>query len=187
TVSPLVLKLGSPGRIETMGVRYTHGGERISVGHDLAIPDHHALLDEVLGPSILAGFFSKDALIALGGFCRDVGDELADIDFALALRDVGCRNVLEPKSQVAFAAPAHRRAILGAVSRGIGAERLFWRHWTREGRGASLLAHPVSTLVDAVRHEGIITGSLKLLGRTLGLKNIRASVEYESQLLAASE
>jgi hypothetical protein len=95
--------------------------------------------------------------------------------------------VLEPKSQIAFAAPAHRRTILGAVSRGIGAERLFWRHWAREGRGASLLAHPVSTLVDAVRHEGIITGSLKLLGRTLGLKNIRASVEYESQLLAASE
>ena len=187
TVAPLVLKLDSPGRIETMGVRYILGGERVSVGHDLAIPDHHALLDEVLGPSLLAGFFSKDALLALGGFCREVGDELADVDFALALRDVGCRNVLEPKSQVAFAAPSHRRTILGAVSRGIGAEKLFWRHWAREGRTGSLLAHPVSTVIEAVKHEGIIAGSLKLLGRTLGLTNIRASVEYESQLLAASE
>jgi hypothetical protein len=187
TVAPLVLKLQSPGRIETMGVRYTLGGGRVSVGHDLAIPDHHALLDEILGPSLLAGFFSKDALLALGGFCREVGDELADVDFALALRDVGCRNVLEPKSQVSYAPVKSARSLLGAVSRGIGAERLFWRHWAREGRMTSLLSHPLVTLVDVARHEGMIAGSLKLIGRTLGLSAIRASAQYEIQLAAAME
>lgn len=187
TVAPLVLKLASPGRIETMGVRYTLGGERISVGHDLAIPDHHALLDEVIGPSLLAGFFSKDALLAFGGFCREVGDELADVDLALALRDIGCRHVLEPKSQVSYSPLASGRSLLGAVSRGISAETLFWRHWAREGRAASLLAHPLSTLADAVRKEGILGGGLKLLGRTLGLSHVRDSVNYESQLLAATE
>lgn len=186
-VAPLVLKQTAPGRMETMGVSYTLGGGRISVGHDLAIPDHHALLDEVLGPSLLAGFFSKDALLALGGFCRDVGDELADLDLALSLRDLGCRSVQEPKCQVAYAPLHGGRNLLGAVSRGWGAEALFWRHWVREGRAASLLAHPVATLVDAIRHEGIIAGGLKLLGRTLGLASIRASSNYEQQLSAAAE
>jgi len=186
-VAPLVLQLASPGRIETMGVRYTLGGERISVGHDVAIPDHHALLDEVLGPSLLAGFFSKDALLALGGFCRDVGDELADVDFALALRDLGCRTVLESKSQVSYASLNGHRSLFGAISRGVGAETLFWRHLANEGRAAGLLAHPLSTLVEAVHHEGLIGGSLKLLGRTLGLSNIRASGAYQKQLSAAAE
>jgi len=186
-VAPLVLQLASPGRIETMGVRYTLGGERISVGHDVAIPDHHVLLDEVLGPSLLAGFFSKDALLALGGFCRDVGDELADIDFALALRDLGCRTVLEPKSQVSYASPVGRRSLLGAISRGIGAETLFWRHWAKEGRAAGIVAHPLTTLVEALRHEGLLGGSLKLLGRTLGLSSIRAGGAYQQQLSAAAE
>jgi hypothetical protein len=186
-VAPLVLKLASPGRIETMGVRYTLGGERISVGHNLAIPDHHALRDEVIGPSLLAGFFSKDALLALGGFCREVGDELADVDFALALRDVGCRHVLEPKSQVSYSPLASGRTLFGAVSRGMSAETLFWRHWAREGRMASLLAHPLSTLLDAVRSEGIFAAGIKLFGRTLGLSHIHNGVSYESQLLAAAE
>ena len=186
-VAPLVLKVASPGRIETMGVRYTLGGERISVGHNLAIPDHYALRDDVIGPSLLAGFFSKDALLALGGFCRDVGDELADVDFALALRDLGCRTILEPKSQVAYAPQESRRSLLGAVNRGWGAETLFWRHWAKEGRAAGLVAHPLSTLVDALRHEGVMGGSLKLLGRALGLSRIRAGGTYEQQLAAAAE
>jgi hypothetical protein len=186
-VAPLVLKHAAPGRMETMGVSYTLGGGRISVGHNLSIPDHHAFLDDVLGPSLLAGFFSKDALLALGGFCRDVGDELADVDFALALRDVGCRSVLEPKSQVAYLPLDSGRAMLGAVSRGWGAETLFWRHWGREGRAASLLAHPIATLADALLHEGILAGGLKLAGRTLGLSSLRASGSYERQLAAAAE
>jgi hypothetical protein len=186
-VAPLVLRHEAPGRLETMGVGYSPGGGRISVGHDLSIPDHHALLDEVLGPSLLAGFFSKDALLALGGFCREVGDELADIDLALSLRDLGCRSVLEPKSQVAYTPVKRRQSWRGAVSRGWGAETFFWRHWVREGRAASLLAHPLTTLVDAWRNEGIIAGSWKLLGRTLGISSIRASGIYERQLTAAAE
>ena len=186
-VAPLVLKLESPGRVETMGVKYTLGGERISVGHDLAIPDHHALLDDVLGPSLLAGFYSKDALLALGGFCREVGDELADVDLALSLRDLGCRSVLEPKSQVAHAALDSGRSVLGAVSRGWNAEALFWRHWGREGRAGSLLAHPFSVLGDAVRREGYSAGTLKILGRLLGLVSIRSSAAYEQQLSAAAK
>ncbi|MFN0020025.1 MAG: glycosyltransferase [Pirellulaceae bacterium] len=186
-VAPLVLKLASPGRIETMGVSYQRGGERVSVGHDLPIPDHHALQDEVLGPTLLAGFFSRDALLALGGFCREVGDELADIDLALALRDLGCRSVLEPKSQVSYATLHNKRSTFGAVSRGWGAENLFWRHWGREGRTVSLIAHPMTSLLDAIRHEGIVAGGLKLLGRTLGLSSVRASNGYERQLSAATE
>jgi hypothetical protein len=186
-VAPLVLKLASPGRIETMGVSYHRGGERVSVGHDLPIPDHHALRDEVLGPSLSAGFFSRDSLLALGGFCREVGDEVADIDFALALRDLGCRFVLEPKSQVAYAPLEPKRSILGAISRGLAAETLFWRHWGREGRITSALAHPATTLVDALRNEGIIAGGLKLLGRAFGLASVRASRGYEQQLTAAAE
>ncbi len=186
-VAPLVLRQAAPGRMETMGVSYTLGGERISIGHDLSIPDYHAFLDEVLGPSLLAGFYSKDALLALGGFCREVGDEVADIDLALALRDLGCRSVLEPKCQVAYLPLEDGRTVLGAVSRGWRAETLFWRHWGREGRLAGLLAHPVATLGDALRNEGLVAGGLKLLGRTLGLTGIRASVSYERQLEAAAE
>ena len=186
-VAPLVLKLASPGRIETMGVSYRRGGQRVSVGHDLPIPDHHALQDDVLGPSLLAGFFSRDAILALCGFCREVGDELADIDFALALRDLGCRFVLEPKSQVSCVPQGKSRSLMGAVSRGWSAETLFWRHWVQEGRAASLLAHPLTTLVDAAQHEGMIAGGLKLFGRTLGLSSIRAQQGYEQQLTAAAE
>ena len=186
-VAPLVLQLASPGKIETMGVSYHRGGERVAVGRGLPIPDHHALQDEVLGPSLLAGFFSRDSLLALGGFCREVGDELADIDFALALRDLGCRFVLEPKSQVSYAPLHNGRSVLGAVFRGRGAETLFWRHYGREGRVASLLAHPMTTMVDAIRHEGFLAGGFKLLGRTLGLSSIRAGGLYEQQLTAAAE
>jgi hypothetical protein len=186
-VAPLVLKLASPGRIETMGVSYHRGGERVSVGHGLPIPDFHALQDEVLGPSLLAGFFSRDSLLALGGLCREVGDELADVDLALALRDLGCRFVLEPKSQVSYTSINSGRSFLGAISRGLAAETLFWRHCGREGRIASLLAHPITTLSDAVRHEGIFSGGLKLIGRTFGLSRIRAGGVYEEQLTAAAK
>ena len=186
-VAPLVLQHAAPGRMETMGVSYSRGGRRISVGCDLQIPDHHALLDEVLGPSLLAGFFSRDTLLAVGGFCREVGDDLADIDLALTFRDLGCRTVLEPKCQVSRVARNGGSSFLGAVSRGWSAENLFWRHWGREGRAVSLLAHPLSVLLDAVKDEGILAGGLKLLGRTLGLSSLRAGSNYERQLAAASE
>lgn len=185
-VAPLVLRHESPGRMETMGVNYARGGRRISVGHDLPIPDHRALRDEVLGPSLAAGFFSHDTLLAVGGFCREVGDEMADVDLALAFRDLGCRTVLEPKCQVSLVA-REERSLLGAVARGWSAETLFWRHWAREGRAASLLAHPLAAVAGDLRHEGIFAGGLRLLGRTLGLSSLRAGGNYERHLAAASE
>jgi len=185
-VAPLVLRHEAPGRMESMGVSYARGGRRISVGHELQIPDHHALRDEVLGPSLTAGFYCRDTLLAVGGFCREVGDDLADIDLALTFRDLGCRTVLEPKCQVSLITQEDR-SLLGAVSRGWSAETLFWRHWAREGRAVSLLAHPLSVLLDAVKDEGILSGGLKLLGRTLGLSSLRAGGVYERQLAAASE
>jgi hypothetical protein len=186
-VAPLVLRHAAPGRMETMGVSYARGGRRISVGRDLPIPDHHALRDEVLGPSLLAGFFCRDTLLAVGGLCREVGDDLADIDLALTFRDLGCRTVLEPKCQVSRVAGDGPRSPLGAVSRGWNAETLFWRHWAREGKAVSLLAHPLAMLLDGVKDEGIVAGGLKLLGRTLGFSSLRASGNYERQLAAASE
>ena len=185
-VSPLVLRRDAPGKMETMGVRYRAGGERISVGHDLPIPDHRAFADVVLAPSLLAGFYSRDLLLALGGFSRDVGDDLADVDLALALHDLGYNSHLEPKCQV-VAAPAEKNgALLGAIGRGWRAEKLFWRHWGRQGKTVSGLAHPLALIVDAARQRGVLAAGLKLLGHSLGLMSIGASRAYEQQLATAA-
>lgn len=185
-VAPLVLQRDAPGKMETMGVGYRRGGVRVSLGHDLPIPDHRALKDAVLGPSLQAGFYSREVLLALGGFSREVGDDLADVDLALALRELGCRAVLESRSQIVAAPQDSSRSLLGAISRGWRGERLFWRHWAHEGGMMSLLAHPLTALIDAARHEGALAGGLKLLGRSLALVNFGAARSYSQRLATAA-
>ena len=186
-VSPLVRPLNQPGRIETLGVTYQRGGLRQDVGAHRPLPDYHDLKDDILGPSLSAGFYSREVLEAIGGLPLQLGDELADIDLALTIRDLELRAIFEPRAQVLTTADYVPPQANSALVRGQQAELLFWRHAQHDGLALGLLHHPVAAIRDALGQGGLGRSLLHLLGRTLGLMSRGAAQVYEEQLLVASE
>ncbi len=52
-----------------------------------------------IGPSLAYGFYRRKALLALGGWCERLDYQVADIDMAFALAELGFSSVVEPDSQ----------------------------------------------------------------------------------------
>ena len=79
-VSPKLALAGSDRESVVRGVSYRAGGmrrlDRVRASH------RRGRVGSILGPTMAAGFFRRETVLAVGGFCPDVGDELADIDMA---------------------------------------------------------------------------------------------------------
>ena len=91
------------------------------------------------GPDLLAAFYRKSALEAVGGFAPCMGDSFAGADLALRLHRAGFLCALESEC-LTHGAPA---AVVEtpSFSRGCAAERLFWRWASYHGWTRSLLGH----------------------------------------------
>src|SRR5262249_3509065 len=122
-VAPLVLSTDQPDRVLAAGVQYLRSGQRIVAGAGISSCAAPTLVD-ALGPTQLAGFFRRSAVLdLLGGFDTTLGD-YCDVDLALRLRSVGYRSVNEARSQVSATATKKSRT---GVRSALRAERLFWR------------------------------------------------------------
>lgn len=185
-VAPLIVGASEPTRIESLGVRYAIGGQRLVVGRGQLLPQRHRLADQVLGSTLAAGFYSRDVLDALGGFAPEVGDELADVDLALSLSELGFRTAVEPECKVLAAASCELSAA-GAFTCGRQLERLFLRHAPGAGALRAVLAHPLAIAADLAAELPRPSVLLKLMGRLVASWEFGTIRSYKQRLAEAIE
>lgn len=173
-VAPLVLDHRQRPNIVAAGLKYLAGGQRCASLEGLPAESAGAMPAQVLGPSIVAGFYRRDALELLGeAFSPMLGDHLADVDLALRLRRAGFEAVLEPSSIVyRCQAIIDRPRPFNAARL---AERLFWRNAPSLGWARSLAAHSMALAADFVH-------PLRLLGRGVALTELGQHAEHHRHL-----
>jgi hypothetical protein len=163
-VAPLVLTSEEPRRMVAAGIGYSRGGSRRLTGHGRPEGTLGPWTSQMIGPSLLAGFYRKSAVETAGGFDRSLG-RAADVDLALRLRALGHRVLLDPQSKVH--APAACYKDHAGLRAGLEAERLFLKH-VPEGRWiGALAAHGLTVAADffrALPHPACLT---QLIGRAV--------------------
>ena len=174
-VAPVIFDRSEPTRANSRGVSYHRSG-RVSLVE--AVSDRHGQLAasrEVLGPDPRAGFYRKSAIEAVGMFQAAVGDRLAGVDLALALRQAGWRCVACGDCRAYAAAMSWLAA--GAFCDGLYSERLFRRWASQTGGLASLGAHGRllgGEAVQALRRPSMVA---RLFGRLIG--SFSRGAEYQ--------
>ena len=134
SVAPSAVDAEHPHRAIACGVGYRIGGRRWLLRKPRA---------GLLGPTCLAGFYRRGAVLTCGGFAPRLG-EAADVDLALRLEYAGYRSLHEPASVVKAQRPPRARGFL----HGLRAERLFLRNAPLEGWFESLALHPLAIARD---------------------------------------
>jgi GT2 family glycosyltransferase len=124
SVVPRLVHGTAPHQAATAGVAYGLGGQRLEhASWQTAASSNQT---NTLGPELRAGFYRRQAVLDVGGFCVDVGEHLADIDVAIALWASGHETVHE-ESSILVTARDNATASL-SFQRGMEEERLFWRN-----------------------------------------------------------
>lgn len=181
SVAPIVIS-ARKNRLVTGGVRWTAGGGRREVTDArLQTQGSGRLRSTVLAPVLTAGFFRREVLVALEGFESEMGDELADVAFGLALTQLGRINVVEPMSQVIEALRTNSPS-RGELARGRAIERLFWRHRTHE-KLSTTLWHVVEVALDVCRRRS----AWGLVGRAATCCELGSQQRYLANLSAARQ
>ena len=84
-------------KIISAGLGYRAEGEAWRLGAGCNGDALDGVDEELCGPDLLAAFYCKSALEAIGGFCPLASDVLIGAEAALSLRHVGFRCVSEPE------------------------------------------------------------------------------------------
>lgn len=181
-VSPLVTFAGQGQPVIWNGIGYHAGGRRILVVSDRpsgrATPSHH-----VLGPARFAGFYRTRPLRELGGFDLGMGEQLADVDLALSLRQLGFRCATEPASRIrATGMPSQPRPNFAA---GCQSEHLFWRHAPAQGWLTALLLHPLAVAGETISQLPDPTALAHLAGRVWGCFSLSGYKRYQRRVQRA--
>jgi hypothetical protein len=137
---------------------------------------------EILGPLVQAAFYRRSALEMAGGLPGEVGDVLADVDLALALRFAGYKAVIEPQSIVRATAELLATPRLG-FRRGLAAERLFWRAAPMAGWWKSLAAHPLGMLIESLQAVPRPAALTALVGRFIAVCQVSSHRAHHQRLL----
>jgi len=186
-VAPMVVQADQPTRIESLGAGYTRGGLRYRVGHNQPLPRRHKLADQIVGPTLAAGFYARELVDALGGFAEEVGDELADIDLALSLAELGFRTAFEPACKVNAHGDLEGGKRTSALSRGRQLERLFLRHAAARGGIWAVLAHPLGIAADTWHDLPGLAAAFKLLGRFVASWEFGTIQAYKQRMAEAAD
>ena len=164
-------------RLVSAGVRFTAAGNRAVLRNQrLLLAGSGHLRAAIGGPTLAAGFYRRDLLVALGGFNQAAGDQLADVDFALNLRPLDLRTVFEPAARIVEVADPLAASGDSTFTRGRVAERLFWRHAADVGFPLALALHPLAVLSDPAA----------LLGRLVALLEVGSTARHRTRLVQAA-
>jgi hypothetical protein len=174
-------------RVHSAGVRWTLGGARKVVADQrVLLSGAGRLRAKILGPTLAAGFYRREVLLALGGFEEHLGQSLADVAAALAIAELGHLHHCEPASRlVESESPAAANSHGFAASR--AAEQLFWRYARQRGLPLSLGFHAASVLVNALRQAPRVTAATSLLGRAAAWCEFGAVRQHHERLAHAAE
>jgi hypothetical protein len=171
-VAPLVLDKCDPQRVVTAGVDYRADGALRSLSQGKLLVAAARRNAEPCGPDVLAGFYRTSALEAAGGFSDAVAEPLTTIDAALSMRRIGFRCARQTQCWT-FADPSAQKR-LGALRRGIAAERFFWRWAPAAGWTRSLLGHLLYAVGQGVQCPLRPSRIVEMAGRMLGAASIPA-------------
>lgn len=180
SVSLLIVDRLQPEYIVAQGVSSGWGRIRQLVGAGRVIDEHRMQRRRISGPSLLAGFYRLGPVLELGGFEPRLGDDLADVDLALSLEEMGYRCEFADDCRVA--AGAEPITPLGFEG-GRNHERLFWRHRNSGLAGLlSLIAHPFIALASAIGDLPHPGSALQLFGRLAALTEFASLVRHRAAL-----
>jgi cellulose synthase/poly-beta-1,6-N-acetylglucosamine synthase-like glycosyltransferase len=180
-VTPVIVDGREPARIASAGIVYTAGGTcRLNGVGTLFARGERVFRRRVIGPTASAAFYRRMAVEALGGYCPQVGSDLADADLALSLRDLGFRNVLEPNCVVAIHVPQQRCAPSFALGRDV--ERVYWRHADGTHWLQRLMCHPPAILAGLLSGLGRLGSYACLCGRVVGLLEATRHRRHQQEL-----
>ena len=158
-VSPLIVAAAGQ-QVVSRGVHYGVGGRRIVQVKSLS---RKPSARGIGSPTLAAGFYRRQVLVDAAGFCREVGDELADADLAVFLRAGGWRTIHEADSLIKFnGEPTRWRP---SFQSGRQAERLFWRNASTSPQAIAYAAHTGVVLAEVLCNLLRPTLALHLLGR----------------------
>jgi GT2 family glycosyltransferase len=181
SVTPVICNSQNRDELLSAGVRYRRGGRR-TVCTSLA--DSESELHRPIGPSISAAFYRRSAIDALGKqLPAEMGDELADLDFAMSLRRAGWGNIVEPNAKVL--GPAVESTSSTGFLAGLRQERFFWRHAAEMGRAAELAAHVPAVIGSLARSTW--QAPAQLFGRFIALCQFGNYRHYQQLLASAAE
>jgi hypothetical protein len=169
-VVPLAIDAREPMRVVSAGVRLSRGGRRVRVA-----PGRRARLDtrgfdpSTLRPSaprLEAGFWRADVLAATGaGFATTCGDTWCDADMGVTIEVIEGRVVVAADSRVIA---GDTRPEPTAFTRGLQAERVFWRSLAQRPLVTSVVCHAWEIVRSALAAAPLGTVPL-LVGRVVGL------------------
>lgn len=182
-VSPLIVSAEDASQL-TAGVGYRSGGTRLVRGQ--LSETRAGVRRGVLGPTLRAGFFRRQAVLELGGFCESVGDHFADVDLALSLAEAGWQAVVEPHCRIEEITAASS-TLESAFMTGRQAERLFWRHAKYNGWLGSLVQHPFILAGELLAAGGRWSLFSQLFGRLFALAELGLSARHIRQIEAVRE
>jgi hypothetical protein len=174
-VTPAVMQ---GNRLAAAGVRFSLGGMRcVLTDERLLLPGSGHLRTAIGGPTLAAGFYRREILLALGGFDAEATDRLADVSLAIDLAALDLRCEFEPAARICQVADSWAGAAEPAFARGRAAERLFWRHSATAGSPLAMMAHAFAAAVDL--------GSIA--GRLVALCEWGSVQRHEARIAAARE
>lgn len=183
-VAPLLLSSEEPRHIVAAGVGSSRGGGLRLVGEGRAEGSLGPWTSQMLGPSLLAGFYRKAAIEAAGGFDASLG-RAADIDLAIRLRASGYRLLLDPQSKI-HAADDCQLSTRGFRA-GLEAERLFLRHVAEGDWIGALAAHALLVAAEFFRALPRPASLTSLLGRAAAWAAFSSNRQRHRELAQAIE
>jgi hypothetical protein len=172
SVTPVVHQTNNASRLLSAGVGYRAGGRRMVC----------STASDAIGPALHAAFYRKSAIESLGKVLPELGDELADLDFAMSLRTAGWQNAIEPNCKIA--APAIEATKAAGLVGGLHAERFFWRHAPEAGSAGEIMSHIPAVVGSLLRATW--KSPAQLLGRFLALCQFGNYRLYQQQLAHAT-
>ena len=173
--------------IVAAGVRWTlSGARRVVADRRLQLPGTARLRSRILGPTLAAGFYRREVLMALGGFDGWIGDAHADVELALAIRALGGLHICEPASLV-HACAIENMATKRGFGQGRGAERLFWRYASSHGWPMCLALHALALAGELALAPFDAARLKSLAGRAAGFCHFGAGRRNEERLSRAEQ
>jgi hypothetical protein len=180
-VAPAIQDAEHRQTLSIAGVGYLRGGRRL-VCRQAPLSD--VTLGNWVGPLLQAAFYRKTALDALGGqLPTEVGDELADVDVALLLRQAGWK--IEFAQDCEVFGPPIETSKSGGLWSGLRSERLFWRHWGYGSRIVNLFSHPGAVVGELANTKSIGHAPLHVIGRLAAMLQLGGFARYRQTIAAA--
>lgn len=178
SVSPLVVVKGESNHVVSRGVQLGPAVQRVLVRSRATRHGQQSLL----GPTLAAGFYRRQALLEMAPICEQLGNDLTDVDLGRAFRAAGYGCVHEADSVITTQLSATKSKLSRTAGR--AAECLFWRHADSTDRIGVLLIHPLTWLTEAICNLHRPQLAMQLLGRAQGWLE-RASQQQHCRRWAA--